>query len=349
MTRTLVAAALAALFATNPSVAQTYPGTSWATRTPAQAGMNVTKLNELRAATGWTSGSVMRGLVVKDGYIVYSWGSITQRGDWASAAKPLISSMMFYAVKEGRTSGVNARIYQYGWPTTVADQAITWHHLGSMTSGYALADNPGARWAYNDYAIALYCRTLFTQTGDSVSVFGQSMSQVVANRLAPLQFQDDGVIGSGRNGCQLYASARDFARIGWWWLNRFKWKTQQLLPDSYFTNFVKNQVSSSLPRTAGGPINDYLGVGTTGGDTNQNILGQGSYGYNWTFNQPTRRWPSAPADTFQARGHHNAEMMFMIPSRRLLLVCAKCRPSTDAALYYDANRYLSLLLQANGG
>jgi hypothetical protein len=81
MTRTLVAAALAALFALNPSVAQTYPGTSWATRTPAQAGMNVTKLNELRAATGWTSDSVMRGLIVKDGHIAYSWGNIAQKGD----------------------------------------------------------------------------------------------------------------------------------------------------------------------------------------------------------------------------------------------------------------------------
>ena len=126
-----------------------------------------------------------------------------------------------------------------------------------------------------------------------------------------------------------------------------------MLPRSYFDNYMKNQVSSSLPRTAGGALNDYLHVGTVGGTgeagANQNILGQGSYGFNWTFNRPTVRWPNAPADTFQARGHHNAEMMLVIPSQRMLLVCGKCRQSTDAATYSDANRYLRLLMEAHVG
>jgi hypothetical protein len=41
----------------------------------------------------------------------------------------------------------------------------------------------------------------------------------------------------------------------------------QRLPVSYFDNHRKNQVSATLPRTAGGPIDDYLGVGTAGGNT----------------------------------------------------------------------------------
>jgi hypothetical protein len=56
-----------------------------------------------------------------------------------------MSTMLFYAIKEGRTTGVNDRVYRFGWPMTVPDQSITWLHLGSMTSGYVLADNPGAR------------------------------------------------------------------------------------------------------------------------------------------------------------------------------------------------------------
>jgi hypothetical protein len=172
------------------------------------------------------------------------------------------------------------------------------------------------------------------------------MLQVVAARFAPLQFQDGGIIGNGRNGCQLYASVRDFARVGWWWLNKGLWHGTQMLPISYFDNFMKNQVSSSLPRTAGGAIDDYLHVGTTGGDANQNILGQGGYGFNWTFNQPTVRWPHAPADTLQARGHHNGEAMFVLPSQRMLLVCGKCRQSSDATTYSDADHYLQLLLGA---
>ncbi len=67
--------------------------------------------------------------------------------------------------------------------------------------------------------------------------------------------------------------------------------------------------------------------------------------------EPTVRWPNAPADTFQARGHHNAEMMLVIPSQRMLLVCGKCRQSTDAATaqFSDADNYLRLLVEAHVG
>jgi hypothetical protein len=319
------------------------PGTTWATRTPAQVGLDVNKLNELRAATGWTSGSTtFRGFVVKNGFQVYSWGNVAQRGDWAAAVKPLMSTMLFYAVREGKTSGVNARIFQYGWPLTLPDQSITFHHLANMVSGYALPENPGARWGYNDYAIALYCKTLFPK------VFKQTMAQVVAPRLAALQFQDGGVIGSGRNGCQLFTSVRDAARIGWFWMNKGRWRGSQLLPTSYFDNFRKNQVSPTLPRTAGGPIDDYLGVGSTGGGTNQNFTGQGRYGYNWWFNTPKTAWPSAPADTFAAIGHQNAEPIFVIPSLQVVFTC-KCRNSSTAALLSDADRYLRLIVQAHLG
>ena len=155
--------------------------------------------------------------------------------------------MLFFAIKELKTSGVNARISQYGWPMTVPDQSITWHHLANMVSGYALPENPGARWGYNDYAISLYCKTLFPK------VFEQTMASVAASRLGTLQFQDGAVIGSGRGGCQLFTSVRDAARIGWFWLNKGRWRGVQLLPASYFDNYRKNQVSATLPRTAGGP------------------------------------------------------------------------------------------------
>jgi hypothetical protein len=328
---------LAVLFAAPAQAVD--PGTAWATRTPAQVGLNIAKLNELRAATGWKPGSTtFRGFVVKNGYQVYTWGNVAQKGDWASAVKPVMSTMLFYALKELRTSGVNARIYQYGWPMTVPDRSMTWHHLANMVSGYALPENPGARWGYNDYAISLYCKTLFPK------VFKQTMAAVVASRLAPLQFQDGAVIGSGRGGCQLFTSVRDAARIGWFWLNKGRWQGVQRLPASYFDSYRKNQVSATLPRTAGGLANDYLAVGSTGGGNNQDSAGQGRYGYNWWFNQPKRGWPSAPPDTFVAIGHHYNESIFVIPSRQLVFTC-KCKTSGRS----EADKYLRLLVEAHVG
>ena len=50
----------------------------------------------------------------------------------------------------------------------------------------------------------------------------------------------------------------------------------------------------SADRCPAGPSAAELHHGRrTGGNANQNILGQGSYGFNWTFNQPTVRWPHA--------------------------------------------------------
>jgi hypothetical protein len=351
MSRILVAATLAALLATNPFDSQAAdPGTTWPRRTPTEVGLNVAKLNELRAATGWTSGNAtLRGFVVKNGFQVYSWGNVAQRGDWASAVKPLMSTMLFYAVDELKTSGVNARIFQYGWPLIGPDQQITWLQLGAMTSGYGFPDEgPGARWAYNDWATALYCRTLFTQSGDSISVFGQTMAQAVAQRLSPLQFQDGGVIGAGRNGCQLFTSIRDAARIGQFWMNRGAWRGVQRLPTSYFDNFGKSQVDANLPKTAGSPTDDYLHVaGTTGGGPNQTQFdGRGRYGFNWWFNEPLHAWASAPTDTFAAMGHHNAESIFIIPSRQIVFTC-KCKNSAPENIVADGNRYLRLLIEAH--
>lgn len=327
------------------------PGATWPTRTPAQAGLNVAKLNELRAATGWTSGSTtFRGFVVKNGFQVYSWGNVAQKGDWASAIKPVITTAKAIAIKEGRITGMNDRVGRFGWAVTQPDASITFAHLGNMVSGYGLPENPGAAWAYNDWGVALDCRTLFTQPGDAVSAFGQTMTQVIHSRLASLQFQDGGVVGAGRNGCQLFASIRDAARLGQFWMNRGRWRGVQIIPAAFFTSFWRNLVSATLPRTAGSPTNDYLMVaGSTGGGPNQTQFdGRGRYGsYVW-FNSPKRAWTSAPTDAFAAIGHHNAEPIFVIPSLQIVFTC-KCRNSAanGPAIVADGNQYLRLLVEAH--
>jgi CubicO group peptidase (beta-lactamase class C family) len=314
-----------------------YPASQWQTRTPAQVGLIASTLDEFRQATGNRA-----GVIIKDGYLIYSWGSISSKFDWASAAKPVVSTMLFYAIKELKLSSVNALIADLGWDLIEKDETMTFHHLANMTSGYALPERPGAAWGYNDYAIALYNKSLFDR------VFKQKPDVVVraASRLGVLQFQDGALYGTARRGYGLVTSPRDFARIGWFWLNKGNWRGTQRLPASYFDSYMKPRVPATLPRTSGG-INDYLSIGTTGGGTNQDFPGQGTYGYNWWFNSNRVIWPDAPADTIQARGHNNSESMFIIPSRKLV-VAFKGRNSTSANAFADANRYLKILMQAFG-
>jgi CubicO group peptidase (beta-lactamase class C family) len=212
-------------------------------------------------------------------------------------------------------------------------------HLANMTSGYALPEAPGARWGYNDYAIQLYVRTLYDR------IFRQVPNTAAVNsaRLGPLQFQD-GSIFSSRNGYGLYTTPRDFARIGWFWLNRGNWKGTQLLSSSYFTNYIKAHVPSNLSRTVGG-TDDYLAIGTYGGGTDQTAAGPGIYGFNFWFNSNRQTWPDVPSDVYQANGHWNGEVLTVFPTQKMV-VAWKGSKATASNFVGPMNSNLRILMQA---
>ena len=116
---------------------------------------------------------------------------------------------------------------------------------------------------------------------------------------------------------------RDFARLGWFWVNKGNWNGVQLLPQDYIHDIMHPQAPADLPTTVGGITNDYLGIGTWGGTNNQNADNyKGHYGFGWTFNLAldgvTKLWPDAPADAFYALGHSGIHTMVMIPSLNIV-------------------------------
>ncbi len=287
-----------------------FPGTAWATTSPEMVGFDRSKLDQLKAASG-----SQIGVIVKDGYLVYSWGNTATKFDWGSAAKPVLSTMLFFAINEGRVASPDSLVRDWGWNLSAKDQPMTFRELADMTSGYALPEAPGTRWAYNDYGIQLYALTLFNR------VFTDGTADAAArnpNRLGALQLQDGSLFGPVRGALGLYTSVRDYARVGWLWLNKGSWNGTPLLPSSLFDSYMVNaDVPANLPRTAGGQ-NDYLQIGTYGGATNQSAFGPGVYGFNWWHNTAGAFWPDAPADTFQANGHANGEVVTVIPSLHIV-------------------------------
>jgi hypothetical protein len=107
---------------------------------------------------------------------------------------------------------------------------------------------------------------------------------------------------------------RDFARIGWLWANAGSWNGTELIPHGLFEAHARVDVPADTPRTGGGDVDDYLGIGTAGGGADQTMLGPGVYGFNWWFNDDGALWPDAPPDAFQANGHWNGEVLVVIPS-----------------------------------
>ena len=80
-----------------------FPGVSWEHQLPEEVGMHSAKLRQFTNAIGGS------GVVIREGYLVASWGGNTY-GEWASASKPVYSTLMFFAstdctvVRAGRIS-----------------------------------------------------------------------------------------------------------------------------------------------------------------------------------------------------------------------------------------------------
>lgn len=324
------------------ATAVVYPVETWARRSPAEAGLDVAKIDQFAAQVGGD------GCIIKDGYLVKSWGEVATHKWWASASKPVLSTLLLVAVQEGRLPSVDAPVKLAGWELHAKDAPMTFRHLANMASGYASAEAPGAAWGYNDFAIQLYARSL-------EKIFGQSLAEEFGRQFAALRFEDGAFFGY-RDNLGVVASPRDFARLGWLWLNRGRWRGTEVVAEKLFVAEIRPQVPANVPRavTKGLTPDDYLGVGSYGGGLNQTPHGPGVYGFNFWFNERVgsggRVWPAAPPDTYQANGLWNRDTLTVIPSLRMVIAvrgahAGKFEPGVAAG---EFNQNLRLVMEAAG-
>ncbi|MFH1737699.1 MAG: DUF5060 domain-containing protein [bacterium] len=294
----------------------TYPGKNWEQKAPEKVGLAKEPLQEIETLLGG------RGCVIKDGYVVRSWGDQSMREDWLSSAKPVLSTLMFFAIQEGKVENVDAKISEFGWELSSKDENMTFRHLANMISGYRRPERPGEAFAYNDFAIQLYQKTLFDR------VFKEDPEKVIhaPNRLGPLGFEDG--IHFIEKKRRIKASVRDFSRIAWFWLNKGQWNGKQLLKREFFDEYMRPQVPRHLPHTKPGEQEDYLGIGSYGGGSDHfTKFGPGIYGFNSWFNDTGRThpgkitWPDAPKDTFMSIGAGGNNIV-IIPSLKMIIVAA---------------------------
>jgi len=305
-----------------------FPGTHWETRTPEQVGMSQDKLESLKELVGG------RGCVVRHGCMVYSWGDQGKSADVASAFKPVLSTLLLMAVQEGRLNSVDELVADFE-PRLKSlnngkDGGITWRHLASQTSGYGLAEPPGAAYSYNDFALALYYDTL------THKVFKTNGTEVLRTRLAePLQFEDDFSFNAFRRperDGRLALSVRDFARIGLLYLHSGKWRDKQLIQPEFIRTAVSSPIPTDTPLTSGREADMLPGQLSIGGGKNITPAGPGYYSFNWWLNRTNkasqRLFVNAPPDTYVASGHGGKRTLWVFPSLDLI-VCWNDSPIDD--------------------
>ncbi len=296
-----------------------FPAQEWETRTPESVGMDITKLDALRDYAGG------RGCVVRHGYMVYSWGDQGKSRDVASAFKPVLSTLLCFAIQEGKlknpdqpVSDFEPRLKQIN---NGKDAAMTWRHLASQTAAYGWAEKPGTVWAYNDYALALYYDTLMDK------VFKKQADVVLKEYLGePLQFQDKytfEAFGPKNRPGRLALSVRDFARFGLFIQRKGQWRGEQLLQAKYIEMMLNSIVPVDTPGVSGEEADMIPGQRSIGGNKNITPIGPGYYSFNWWLNQTNkdgkRLYVDAPADTFVASGHGGPRACWIFPGLDLIV------------------------------
>jgi hypothetical protein len=309
-------------------IAQEYPGAEWATKEPDQVGLDVEKLKELSDYTGGF------GCVVRHGYMVYTWGDAGRRKDVASAAKPIYAHFLFKAIEDGRifsfdehVSKWEPRLNSINKNLGYKDSYITWRHCASQTSCYGLAEAPGTAFAYNDWQMSLFWDTLFQK------VYGVNFDTVDSGVLHSmltdkLQCQDNPTFmafGMGNRPGRLAISPRDFARFGLLYLQKGKWKDEQLLSREYATMAVTNPLPNSIPRAGNEAVEMIPGQRSIGSERipDNQCDHLGSYSWLWWTNgidrAGLRHWPDVPVDTYGCFGHGGIRAMVILPGLDLII------------------------------
>jgi len=301
-----------------------FPGEKWQTQTPADVGLDESKLKALGEYTGGF------GCVVRYGYLVYSWGDPSLRVDVASAAKPWYVHFVFKAIEDGKIKSIDEPIMRFeprleplNAPLGHKDRAITWRHLCNQISCYGVREAPGKAYDYNDYNMALLFDTLF------LKVYGSTWDRVDREVLHPqltdvLQCQDSPTFmafGHNRAG-RLKVSMRDFARFGLLYLRQGRWGDKQLIREDYAKMLVSTPLPNSIPRTEGksaGMIPDQRSIGGGANQTDH----FGSYSFAWWTNgidrNGKRHWSGAPSNAYGCFGHGGKRVMAVLPDFDLIV------------------------------
>ncbi|MCD8534948.1 MAG: hypothetical protein LR011_09225, partial [Verrucomicrobia bacterium] len=144
-----------------------FPGEEWEERSPEQAGLSLGGLQQFSQLVGG------RGCVVRDGYLIYSWGDISRSADIASAGKPFYSHLLFRAIESGLLESADDSVLPFqpclndlNADLGYKDRLLTFRHLAFQTACLGYVDPAGGAFDYNDRTMGFFWDTLVNRVFD---------------------------------------------------------------------------------------------------------------------------------------------------------------------------------------
>ena len=285
---------------------------NWETKSIASLGWNqsaVQPLKDFLAEKHSKSFMILvNGRIVMEEY--FNGHSANSTWPWNSAGKTLVSTTTGIAQQEGLLN-INNKVSQYlgnGWTSEPLEKEnlITPKHLLTMTSGLNdesnwviksnltyLAD-AGTRWSYSN----VFQKLIDVVAASSNQTFENYFNAKLKNKIGIDGFWNFGAIFT-----IYHSNTRSMARFGLLFLNKGKWKNEQIINETYLNEAIS---------------------------TSQNI--NPSYGYLWWLNgkskymvpgsqtvYPTALVPNAPADMYAAMGAED-QRIYVIPSKNMVVI-----------------------------
>ncbi len=278
------------------------------------------------------------GMILKNGYLVASWGEIKRVDMTFSVTKSYLSSIAGLAVDRGlfKTKDYVANLI---WDNTfdgAHNQQIKWEHLLNQSSDWSgtlwgihdWADRPpvkgniddwknralnvpGTVYKYNDVRVNVLAYSL-------LNVWRKPLPQILkCHIMDPIGASTswrwygyknswidlDGnlmqsVSGGGHSGGGLFISTEDHARFGLLFLNNGRWKGKQIISEKWI-----EEATQSSPA-------------------------QVNYGYMWWLNKKgtDRYWDGVPENVFYASGF-GGNYIVIVPNHDLVIVTRWLEPT----------------------
>ena len=285
---------------------------NWETKSIASLGWNQSAVQPLKDFLAEKHSKsfmiIVNGRIVMEEY--FNGHSATETWPWNSAGKTLVSTTTGIAQQEGLLN-INNKVSRYlgnGWTSEPLEKEnlITPRHLLTMTSGLNdesnwviksnltyLAD-AGTRWSYSN----VFQKLIDVVAASSNQTFENYFNAKLKNKIGMDGFWNYGTIFT-----IYHSNTRSMARFGLLFLNKGKWKNEQIINETYLNEAIS---------------------------TSQNI--NPSYGYLWWLNgkskymvpgsqtvYPTALVPNAPADMYAAMGAED-QRIYVIPSKNMVVI-----------------------------
>ena len=333
-----------------------FPKKRWVRVTPEQVGV---RPEELAVALEYLQSQcfddrLRQTVLVRNGQIFFEGDNVTRSHNIYSCTKSFTSTALGLLIADGRCQTDSlARDFEPVMEDLYSQVSL--RHFATMTSGYSGRGRsrwddensdwswtpyepepphfaPGTAYAYWDEAQMMYGRVL-------TRIAGEPLLDLLQRRIfdpigmGPVRWGTEGDVDGIpiHNGCTgIEVNALQLARFGHLMLHRGRWKDRQLVPAEFVRMATRTQVDADLPI----------------GDTDRaNVLGSGSYGFNWWTSGGLSAMPDAPQDAFYASGlKHN--VLAVVPSLGLVVVRMGTDGNPTAGKHHVYNRFLQLLAAA---